>query len=303
MAAEPEIEAVREALASRLSARLAATYPSLKILADWPSGTRLPEMAISILATGEADDIVEHPPIAVAVTPDGSGPAGTVTYVYGYIKGIQLELDVWAATKPDRDALALAVRREMNQPPQATIAGAANGWPQLGHRANLTLAVPGLFGALFTYRFTQVPTFDESSEAAQKYEWRSHWRGTADGPLWDQDAGMPLRKAIGIVGQVGPGTLGVVAGNQQLAGPRAQIATVIAPTTVAIQHGTSQQLTAYAIYNDGTTSDVTSTAAWSSSSTPTTTVAAGLAHGVAAGTATLTATSGGFSGTCLATVS
>jgi hypothetical protein len=211
--AEPEIEAVRGALATYLQGQLRTQFPTVEVLARWPNSPQLPELAVSLLATGESD-LVAHDAMEVA-TVVGSGVSGTVTYVYGYAEGIQLELDCWASTKPKRDALQLAVRRALNRPVQTTIPGADDGWPRMAHSPNLTIPVPGLYGALFTFRFAQVPTIDESSGNAQRNEWRSHFRGTADGPLWEQDV-VVLRQRIHMIGNIGPGALGSTVGNQAL---------------------------------------------------------------------------------------
>lgn len=298
--AEAEIEAVRDQLASWLKAQLLPQFPLLEVLPDWPDGQMAAQYAILVQSTGEAD-LYNHNPVTVSAAPT-SGANGLVTYAYGYANEIPLSLDVWAFSKTARNAMALAVRQAMNQPPQATLAGADDGRPRPKRRGGLSLAVDGLYGAIFTYRFQAVPTVDESSMSAQQKRWRSHFRGTADGPLWDQDE-RALMKRIVLTGNVGPGALGAAAGNQPLSGPLAQIATVISAPALTLPHGASQQLTALAVFSDGTTSDVTSSASWSSSAPSKATVTAGLVHGVAAGAATVTASSGGFGGTSSITVS
>ena len=68
------------------------------------------------------------------------------------------------------------------------------------------------------------------------------------------------------------------------------------PTPFTGGVGFGRQMIATGTYSDGTTADLTSTAAWSSSSTTIATVSAGVVSGVALGTATITATYGGVSG-------
>ena len=71
----------------------------------------------------------------------------------------------------------------------------------------------------------------------------------------------------------------------------------VTPASASIAVGATQQFTATATYNDGTTGNVSSTATWSSSATSVATISAsGLATAVAAGQATLTATYQGKSG-------
>jgi len=299
MAAEPEIEAVREQLASWLLSQLQTQFPTVEILSSWPNGPVLPEFAILVQATGEAD-LMMHAPRVWTVS-NIVGASGTVTYAYGHAYGIQLELDAWASSKPDRDALQLAIRRALNQPPQATITGAEDGRPRLSRRANLTLTVGNLFNAPFTYRFHAVPTIDENSGVAQRNEWRSHFRGTADGPLLEQDTiAMMLR--LHLTGQIGPGAPGAGPAKQAIAAdrPGAQTQTIVAPNRGALGPGQTLQLKAYAVARGGVITDVTATATWGSSDVTKATVSSsGLVTRVAAGGATITATSGGFPGTCV----
>jgi uncharacterized protein YjdB len=77
----------------------------------------------------------------------------------------------------------------------------------------------------------------------------------------------------------------------------------VTPSTVSVIAGQTQQLVATATFSDGTTSDVTSQASWSSSATGIATVSSsGLVSGVAMGTAGITASYGGQSGSSTVTV-
>ena len=77
----------------------------------------------------------------------------------------------------------------------------------------------------------------------------------------------------------------------------------ISPALFSIASGQNQQLTAQAVYPDGTSQDVTSQVTWSSSATNVATVSGtGLVSGVSAGTSTITATLGSVSRTAVATV-
>lgn len=86
----------------------------------------------------------------------------------------------------------------------------------------------------------------------------------------------------------------------------AQVASVaVTPATATINVGASQQFTATATYTDGSTHNVSSAAAWTSSLPASATVgaASGLATGVAVGSTQIGATFGGKSGTATLTVS
>lgn len=77
----------------------------------------------------------------------------------------------------------------------------------------------------------------------------------------------------------------------------------VAPTTMSIDAGTTQQFTATTYYSDGTQTDATATAAWSSSTPAVATIsAAGVASGLTLGTSTITATFGGVSASATLTV-
>lgn len=81
----------------------------------------------------------------------------------------------------------------------------------------------------------------------------------------------------------------------------------VAPTTVSLIEGNTQQISATGTYDDGSTKDLTGSADWSSSDTTVATVNAGLVKAAATiasppGTATITATSGTVSATSTVTV-
>jgi uncharacterized protein YjdB len=85
--------------------------------------------------------------------------------------------------------------------------------------------------------------------------------------------------------------------------PRAVTSVAVAPATVSLAAGLTQQLTVTATLDDGSTQDVTSSAAYASSAAAVATVSSGgLVSAAAPGTATITATAGGKSGTCAVTV-
>jgi hypothetical protein len=119
---------------------------------------------------------------------------------------MQLELDCWASVKSKRDSLARDLRRQLNRSPSTTLGGGVLG---LDHEAGLVLPVPGLFNQPCYYEFVPVPSVGESSDAAQTNEWRSHWRGTAEMSIVDQQL-FTLIKRIGLQMSAAPSTLGTL---------------------------------------------------------------------------------------------
>ncbi|MEU3447252.1 Ig-like domain-containing protein [Streptomyces thermolilacinus] len=77
----------------------------------------------------------------------------------------------------------------------------------------------------------------------------------------------------------------------------------ITPASLPLAVGEIGALVATATYDDGSTQDVTSSCAWSSSDPATATVSSGFVTGIAAGTATVTGSYGGVSDTSTVTVS
>lgn len=299
--ATPEIEGVREALSAWLTTQLAADFPSLKVMPEWPIDRRLPGGgAISILTAGDPDAYY-HPPRVYTSTPTNDTD-GTVTYAYGYVNELPLQLDCWATTKPMRDSLQAAVRRALSQPPSVSLAN-GDTWPALSRRGNLSLAVSALYGAIFTFRFMAVPTIAESSGAAEKNEWRSSFRGSADGPLLEQDT-IALMKRVHITGKMGPGEIGASYLNQTITAqrPKTQTALLVSPAAYSLAINGTKQLQAIAVYDDGTGSDVTANATWSTNDALVATVSAGLVTGIGAGMTNITATYGGHSGASAITV-
>jgi uncharacterized protein YjdB len=75
------------------------------------------------------------------------------------------------------------------------------------------------------------------------------------------------------------------------------------PTTANLAVGASQQFTAQATYNDGSTADVTSSAAWTDANAKVATItSSGMATAVATGSTTVTAAMGALSGTATLTI-
>jgi uncharacterized protein YjdB len=75
------------------------------------------------------------------------------------------------------------------------------------------------------------------------------------------------------------------------------------PATADLAVGATEQFTAQATYNDGSTADVTSSATWADANGKVATItSSGIATGVAAGSTTVTATMGALSGTATLTI-
>ena len=99
-------------------------------------------------------------------------------------------------------------------------------------------------------------------------------------------------------------SLGSIVGSTPLTvTPPVLVSIVVTPVNVGILVGNTQQYSAVGTYSDGSTQDVTSSAAWSSSNAAAATIsAAGMATGVAPGSATIQALLGAISATASLTV-
>ena len=97
---------------------------------------------------------------------------------------------------------------------------------------------------------------------------------------------------------------GTVQGTAMLTVTSPVLASVsVTPANASIDAGDTQQFTAMGTYSDGSTQNLTSTAAWSSSASAIASVSsAGAALGNTVGTATISATAGSFTGTASLTV-
>ncbi|MFT3836836.1 MAG: Ig-like domain-containing protein [Myxococcaceae bacterium] len=98
-------------------------------------------------------------------------------------------------------------------------------------------------------------------------------------------------------------TQGGISGSANLSVTNAALVSIeVSPQGPTIAKGTSLQLTATGVYSDGSFSDLTASATWSSSRTMVATVSSGLTTGVTAGQSTITATVNGISGNSAVTV-
>lgn len=119
--------------------------------------------------------------------------------------------------------------------------------------------------------------------------------------------------ASGVATGVNAGSAAIVATYQEVSGNAALTVTEpllskveVTPASASIVKGSIQQFKAKAVYNDGSSQDVTNEATWSSTSNSSAAVATidpyGVATGINAGTATITATYQGISGNATLTV-
>jgi hypothetical protein len=197
------LEAVRNALATWLQAKLSPAWSGLDVRKDWPDAQQdLPAYTITVLATGDAENVEYFNPIDVQVVPLASPSVnGTVTYVYGKIEGLPLQLDVFASSKAARDLFLVAVRKQLFVSPQVSLFGTSHqpAWsPDYEIGTDLVLELPDLFNVLCVYNFSPIGVPMESSEQAETAEWRATFRGSADVFLTNQEQ-VPLIKQMHLI--------------------------------------------------------------------------------------------------------
>jgi hypothetical protein len=189
MAIDDDItSAVRKGLADYLRSTIMPQVPTdattgatlLTVREKWPpAGQKLNQYDITVLATGETDDWWFFLPSAKQVTPAAS-PQGLIAYSYGYIDGLQLDLDCFGSNQVASSALNKLMRSVLNQPPWVTAPAVPKPkWLTLGHTPGLILQLTTFFNTLVDYEFTPVSAPVETSDAAEVGEWRSHYRGKA----------------------------------------------------------------------------------------------------------------------------
>ena len=124
------------------------------------------------------------------------------------------------------------------------------------------------------------------------------------------NAGIATVNSAGMVTAVAGGSVSIVAADSGKTGTASvsvatvvtQVSLTVSPTSGALIAGSTQQLSATANFSDGSQTDVTSSATWTTSNGTAATVNAGTITAIASGTATLTAASGGMSGSATITV-
>jgi uncharacterized protein YjdB len=160
--------------------------------------------------------------------------------------------------------------------------------------ADLSVGAAKQFNATATY--SDGSTQDVTASAA--------WTDTSPAVAKVTASGMVTALAAGSTTVTA--TLDGVSGSADLtvsAAPKTLTTIAVTPATATIAIGATQQFTATAKYNDGTTANVTTSATWSSSNSAIAKIApSGVASALATGSATITATLSGVSGTATVTV-
>ena len=251
MADDDVLRAVRKTLADYLRTTLATSFPSgLTVSEEWPDEhAKLPRFAVSVLVHGEPQYWF-HPPAVISTTPDADpAPTGVVLYQYGYADQIMLSLDCWAATKPDRDALARALRRALNRPPTATVTGVTPNFLRLGRDPGLSLTVADLYNVVAVYHFTPVEVPGESEQAAETNEYRAHFDGNAEVALVEQED-FPLIKRLSLGFKINGGPTETVGVNPAATIPEGMVSYAFRRTVRQPADGTDFRVTLPLTFSD-----------------------------------------------------
>lgn len=176
----------------------------LTVREAWPPASqKLNQLDVTVLATGEADDWSYFPPAKIGVT-RAAPPFGLVDYSYGWIDGLQLDIDCFASAPAKRNELARLMRLALNRPPQQTIPALAaqQKFLVMNHSPGLVLQLAGFFNSYVEYMFSPVSAPVESSDAVEVGEWRTHYRGGASLFIRDQQL-LPLITRLGLTTRTG----------------------------------------------------------------------------------------------------
>ena len=191
--ADPRV-AVRAALAAHLKARLSG----VQVSENWPApAVKLKVPAVTVVASPRV--LTEyHAPRQWRVTPTVGAPPQRpqvdVLYSYGRAT-LKLQLDAWEQFEATRDALAARVEAAFNLHPRVTLAQGTQ-LQDLQAAPGLVLRVPGYYGALCEYVFEAVAgTLPESSDTAQRGEWRQAYQGVAYLFLLNQETVAQMKTA------------------------------------------------------------------------------------------------------------
>ena len=159
--------------------------------------------------------------------------------------------------------------------------------------ASASIAVAG------TQQFTAIGTYTDGStkDLTSSVTWSSTIPATATISSAGLATAIASGKTVISAALAGTGATATLT----VTSPLASIA--VTPATVSLAIAATQQFIATATYMDGTTANISSTVAWSSSAPTTATVSStGLATAVAAGQSTITATLSGVSGAATVSV-
>lgn len=149
-------------------------------------------------------------------------------------------------------------------------------------------------------QFTATGTFDDTT--TQDITGTVNWSSSNKGVVSITVSGLATARNLGT--STITAMSGAISGTAQATVNAANLTSIaIVPGDLTIAPGTSQALSAIGTFSNGSTHDVTSQSAWSSSNTSVAKVSGGMARAVAPGTSTITATLGSISGSITLQVS
>jgi hypothetical protein len=155
-----------------------------------------------------------------------------------------------------------------------------------------------------TQQFVATGTYTDGS--TQDLTPTAYWTSTlaAVATVSDASGSQGLATTVGVGATTVTATSGSISGSTTLTvTPAALLSIAVAPGSASIPLGATQQFSATGTYSDGTTKDLSSTAAWTSSIATVAPISStGLASSAALGTTTITATSGSVNGSTALTV-
>jgi hypothetical protein len=155
-----------------------------------------------------------------------------------------------------------------------------------------------------TQQFVATGTYTDGS--TQDLTPTAYWTSTlaAMATVSDASGSQGLATTVGVGATTVTATSGSISGSTTLTvTPAALLSIAVAPGSASIPLGATQQFSATGTYSDGTTKDLSSTAAWTSSIATVAPISStGLASSAALGTTTITATSGSVNGSTALTV-
>ena len=175
-----------------------------------------------------------------------------------------------------------------------------------GSASLVTIAVTGSKSSVTvgdTEQLTATGTYSDKS--TKDLTSSVQWSASPASAVTITSAGLLTANSSGTVSITA--TLSSVTGSLSLQIDPKLVSIAITPPTATIAHSTQQQFTATGTYSDGSTRNITTILAWTSSKPSVATISSnpptsGLAAGISAGNTTITASSGNVSGTASLTV-
>jgi len=162
-------DAMIDALVAYLATTLGSGYT---VRAGWPEhGKRLDLSEPLIAVTAGAPDDEERSPEAIRHTDEGDGTT-TSLYAYGR-RGIDVQVDLWAAYRAVRATAGVAVLKAFNG-------------PKFPHVAGLNLELTTYHSVRATYDLTPGGGRDDNPDGAALGEWRQTFALRAECELVDE---------------------------------------------------------------------------------------------------------------------